>query len=74
MVSVQLDGTHERQLRALAATQGTEVADLTRIIVENYLDALEWKAEPQEHWGEASVALAGEVSPDEHWDGAEKLN
>jgi predicted transcriptional regulator len=68
MVSVQLDATHEERLRALAAAQGRDVAEVVRSVLEDYLDL---QANPDgdtpEKWAQASAAMAGEFYELDLW-------
>jgi predicted transcriptional regulator len=60
MVTIQLDNAQEERLRALAAGQGRDPAELARRVIEDYLDFQAASHDTPENWAEASVAMTSE--------------
>jgi predicted transcriptional regulator len=74
MVTIQLDNAHEERLRALAAGEGRDAAELARRVIEDYLDFQAVSHATPEQWAEASVAMASEFLAPEEWPAQEGDN
>ena len=67
MVAFQLDPSKQQQLMRLAASEGQDVAELARRIIEDYLDFVATGDDTPEAAAEASVAMLREVMTEEAW-------
>jgi predicted transcriptional regulator len=71
MVTIELDAAHEERLRALAAGEGRDAADLARRVVEDYLDFQGMSPDTPKQWAEGSVMMTGESFTREEWPASE---
>jgi predicted transcriptional regulator len=67
VVTIELDAAKEQRLREIAASQGQDLAELARRVLEDFLDVQSWEADTSEDWAEASAALAPEILEDDAW-------
>jgi hypothetical protein len=74
MVTIQLENAQEERLRALAANEGHDAAELARRVIEDYLDFQAMSHDTPEQWAEASAAMTCEFLGPEEWPGQEGDN
>lgn len=67
-ITIHLNSNQEKQLRRIAAHQGTDVPELVHEVLEDYLALQQWQKDSPEDWAQASLALAPEIMEKENWE------